>query len=148
MIASTTTGGVYIALSNILDVQLNPIYIQLPVYCKFTRYSHYNPTSTLPPVRCDFDVVVNVEVLNKGIALILSTLPEIDARYGLTVKGTDAQGYSFLDNKLIMLNQKGQVNENLPPVRRTLYQVLDSNMQAPAAQVRNNALYYIFLISV
>jgi hypothetical protein len=26
--------------------------------------------------------------------------------------GTDAQSYSFVDNKPIMLTQKGQVNEN------------------------------------
>ncbi|CAF4540051.1 unnamed protein product [Rotaria sp. Silwood2] len=142
MIALTTTGTIYVALSNIYDVQQNSIFIQPSVYCKFIRYSRYNPTSTQPAVTRDFDVVVNAEGLNNGITLTLSALPVVEARYGLTITATDAQGYSFVDNKPIMLTQKGQVNENLPPVRKTLYPILDSNMQAPAAQVRNNALYH------
>ncbi|CAF4504566.1 unnamed protein product [Rotaria sp. Silwood2] len=142
MIALTTTGTIYVALSNIYDVQQNSIFIQPLVYCKFIRYSRYNPTSTQPAVTRDFDVVVNAEGLNNGITLTLSALPVVEARYGLTITATDAQGYSFVDNKPIMLTQKGQVNENLPPVRKTLYPILDSNMQAPAAQVRNNALYH------
>jgi len=41
-----------------------------------------------------------------------------------------------------MLTQRGRVNENLPLVQRTLYLVLDYNMQAPAAQVQNTALFH------
>ncbi len=39
-------------------------------------------------------------------------MPEVEARYSLAIKATDAQSYSFVYNKLIMLTQQGQVNEN------------------------------------
>jgi len=143
----STTGRIYVALSNIYDVQQNEIFIQPPVYCKLTRYSRYNATPIRPAVIRDFNVVVNAQGLANGVTLQLSALPTFDALYGLTITASDALGHSFTNNQPIMLTKQGQVNEKLPPARRTLYLVLDYNMQTPVAQVRNNALYH-FLISV
>jgi hypothetical protein len=139
---STATGRIYISLSNIYDAQHHPLLITPPIYCKVTRFSRINNTPTQPFIRREFDVVIDMYGLQNGIILSLSSLPEYDPRYGLMIKGQDAQGFSFICKRSIMLTQCGQINGNLPTDQKTFYMILDSNLRTPTDEVQNNALYH------
>jgi hypothetical protein len=64
--------------------------------------------------------VVNQHGLDDGVKLPLSELPETGPRYGLKVKATDNQGYTFVNNRSIMLTKKGVVNKNLLPTEKNI----------------------------
>jgi hypothetical protein len=62
-------------------------------------------------------MVINQTGLNNGITLTLSSLERSRYRYGLSISGIDSHGYSFINNRNIMLDHCGQINTSLPRVR-------------------------------
>jgi hypothetical protein len=96
MTSASTTGQTYLILLNSNNLQNHPIVITSPIYCKLKRYSRVKPTSNQQIVSREFDIVANAYGLQYGILLFLSPLPQLQPRYGLTIKIRDALGFRLL----------------------------------------------------